>query len=256
MRKNGYVIDITEDVLNENTQLDEESLQQKKEFVRTKRQIVETEDVEIKDVETKVVMPKSIEANKQVEIKHNEIKPIEKDVDEQPRQSAFNKELLKVLLILIFLFVMINYIILSVRVDGSSMETTYHNGDRAIMLRTSIFNKPKHYDTVVLNNQDKTNVEEPELIIKRVIALSKDTVEIKDNKVYVNNKEIDDKYRRSNAQMVDLLPLTIPEGYAFVLGDNRNNSRDSRSFGIVRISEFKAVHGLRYWPLNKIGLMK
>jgi len=112
------------------------------------------------------------------------------------------------------------------------------------------FEKPKPGDVVVLDDPTG-NVP---TLIKRVIAVEGQTIDIEDGSVIVDGKRLDEPYthgKRTEPGPVPL-PLTIPEGYVWVMGDNRPNSTDSRSFGPVPMS---SVHGkavLRIWPLDRI----
>lgn len=165
-----------------------------------------------------------------------------------------NKELFQILIIILSLYIIFNFLIISIRIDGSSMYPTLIDGERGIMLRTNVLNEPKKGDIIVFNGE--TNYDKHELIIKRIIGVGGDTVVIENNEVKVNNAPIDDSKRNPDTDMEDMQEITVPEGYYFVLGDNRNNSRDSREVGLIAKSDVIAVNGVIFWPLNKIKLMK
>ena len=93
--------------------------------------------------------------------------------------------------------------------------------------------------------------------IKRIIAVAGDHVEIKNGKVYVNEKELEEKYLAENVktevQNSHLKDFTVPEGYVFAMGDNRTQSLDCRSFGCIPISKIESKVWIRFWPFDLFG---
>ena len=93
--------------------------------------------------------------------------------------------------------------------------------------------------------------------IKRVIALPGEHVELKDGKVYINGEELEEKYLADTVvtepQNSHLVDFTVPEGYIFAMGDNRNHSTDCRSFGCIPLEEIESTVAIRIWPLDKWG---
>ena len=90
--------------------------------------------------------------------------------------------------------------------------------------------------------------------IKRLIALPGDTVEIRDHKTYINGRVIDEPYV-VEPQIKTMELVVVPEGYAFVMGDNRNNSNDSRVWGFLPLDSITGRTLFRYWPLERFGTM-
>lgn len=161
----------------------------------------------------------------------------EKTTPEQPKltkSEEFKQDLyfwlqalVAALVVLILLFTFVGRII---TVDGDSMLPTLHNKD--IMLLRSIGYTPEQGDIVVLTKDFLHYEDQP--IVKRVVAVGGQTVRIdyNESKVYVDGVALDEPYI-NEAVMYRLSPdsidaLTVPEGSVFVLGDNRNNSSDSR----------------------------
>ena len=91
--------------------------------------------------------------------------------------------------------------------------------------------------------------------IKRVIGVEGDHIKIENGKVYLNGKKLDEPYLRDGITTESDLftDITVPEGYIFVMGDNRSHSTDSRSFGCVPVEKVESKVLIRFWPLNKFG---
>ena len=92
-------------------------------------------------------------------------------------------------------------------------------------------------------------------LIKRVVAVGGDRLEIRDNRVIVNGLVLDEPYVPPGARMADLGPIYIPDAHVWVMGDNRDNSRDSRSFGPVPVDTIVGRAFLRFWPLSRLDGM-
>lgn len=119
-------------------------------------------------------------------------------------------------------------------VRGLSMSPTLKDGD-ALLLDTSV--KPTVGDIVALKIQRKFRHNNEPYVIKRIVAADGDTVYSHNGDLYVNSKKISCK---SYGETRDIRKATVPKGYVYVLGDNRENSLDSRSFGCV---PYKSIVG-------------
>ena len=147
--------------------------------------------------------------------------------------------------IIVVLFIKI-YIVSPVMVNGISMEDTLHNHDVMILNKIGFrLNGAKRFDIVVVNI-GKTK------IIKRVIGLPGETIEYKDGILYINDKEVIDKY--NNGHTPNIPKMILSDSEYFVLGDNRGISLDSSELGPMDKKYILGKTKLRIWPLNKIGL--
>lgn len=151
-------------------------------------------------------------------------------------------------------------------VDGESMMPTLENGDRMIVNKIEYtLSEPDRYDIVVFHaTEDKD-------YIKRVIGLPGDHIAYENDQLYINGEIQNEPYlsgikEQQNGAgstltkdftLEELLEIeVIPEGYVFVLGDNRENSTDSRIIGLVPIEEITGSANFVFWPLSKVGFVE
>ncbi len=181
---------------------------------------------------------------------------------EQPPKKSAAKELLEwvqaIVIAVVLALIIRNFVFTVVRVDGQSMEPTHQHGDRLIVWRLGY--EPENGDIVVFNPPGEN---ENVYWIKRVIASEGQHVEIDydTNAVYVDGEELDEPYL--GEPMVERVFLRddgtpmptefdVPKDCVFVLGDNRNNSKDSRAIGYFSEKQIVGKAVLRFWPFNKI----
>lgn len=149
-----------------------------------------------------------------------------------------------------------NYVVQPYEIPSGSMEDTIQVGDRIFSEKISYFNgDPEQGDIVTFG--DVTNPKR--VLIKRVIATGGQTVDLRDGKVYVDGVALDEPYTEGKPSE-DLnsgitYPYEVPEGYIWVMGDNRTNSADSRAFGAVPVDNVTGRAFFRYWPLSDIGML-
>ncbi len=216
----------------------------------------------------------NIDNNDKVENLTNEVITENKCSDAESAERPDNKVnwikelrdwVVAILIAVVVATVVREYVFTLVKVQGQSMEPSLHNNDRLYVNR--FFYTPEKGDVVIF--KPKSDPNHP--YVKRVIATGGDTVYIDFNtgKVYVNDEIIkedyikeptrakgdyilslikEDKYSRDN-------PIVIQPGYIFAMGDNRNNSKDSRHLGPVPVEEIMGGAVFRFWPLNDIGTM-
>lgn len=154
--------------------------------------------------------------------------------------------------VVIAAFIMI-FIARAYTVNGDSMLPTLHHGERLLVDKISYrFVEPARGEIIVFKNPSNTS----EQFVKRIIGIPGDKVAIIQGVVYVNDQPIEEDYTLAPAR-IGFAPQIVPEGTYFVLGDNRNNSEDSR-FGRVGFLPRELIIGRaiwRYWPLNQINLV-
>lgn len=151
------------------------------------------------------------------------------------------------------------FIIQPVEVDGKSMEDTLNNGNHLLLEKVSYwFGDPERYDVVVFQPYD---TDEEMYYIKRIIGLPGETVQILDNIIYINGEPLQENHGKENEirdNGIASEPVTLGEEEYFVLGDNRNSSKDSRSesVGAIKRDSILGKAWCRFWPLNKFGFIK
>lgn len=188
----------------------------------------------------------------------------EKVLDEKKeKKDNFLKELfeyVKMIAIVVVTVLIVNqFILINARIPSESMANTILAGDQIFGNRLAyLFDDPERYDIVIFKYPDDRS----QYFIKRVIGLPGETVTIVDGDVYVTTAEGEEILAEDSFLPEDANgsygPYEVPEGSYFMLGDNRNWSKDSRYWNNTYVPEGdilgKAV--LRYWPLNKFGIVK
>ena len=163
----------------------------------------------------------------------------------------FIKSLIPYIVIIIVVFIVREFIVTPVQVVGTSMVPTLKDGELLLLDKISYnFSDIKRFDVVVVEKSDKA-------IIKRVIGLPNEKVEYKDNRLYINDKLVNEKFSR-NGKTYDYIIENnniIPKDYYFVVGDNRINSEDSRSIGLIHIDEIEGKTSFALFPFSKFGFV-
>ncbi len=161
-------------------------------------------------------------------------------------------EWVKSILIAVVLAFIIRLFVLEVfLVDGSSMEPTLQNRERLIVNKFQyFFQEPEHQDVLIFSFSNDRD------FIKRVIGVPGDEVAIRDGQVFVNGTPLEEDYIRELTQG-EYGPVNVPVDHFLVLGDNRNNSMDSRdpAVGFVTRENVKGKAFLVFWPLPSIRLI-
>lgn len=137
-------------------------------------------------------------------------------------------------------------------VQGPSMEPTLRDGERLLVNKLVYrFSKPQRGDVIVF----RYPLDPSRDYIKRVIAVEGDVVEIRTGRVYRNGQLLEEPYVR-HIGLSSMSRLVVPPGTVFVMGDNRLNSEDSRTFGPVQVSLVKGKASVVIWPFKLAGVVK
>lgn len=181
--------------------------------------------------------------------------------DEKPKPiSNLWQYILIVTIVLFFLLICPRYIYGTTLVDGSSMKNTLFSKDLVFHEMLSYrFGEPDRFDIVRITSP----VEEDKFWTKRVIGLPEETIQIKDGKVYINDKQLkDDTYGNANIDYSGIAaePYKIPKGHYFLIGDNRKSDKswDSRykEIGPIPKESINAKLIFRLYPFDGFGIVK
>ncbi len=171
-------------------------------------------------------------------------------------QKGWKKELLEwiesLAIAVVAALLIVNFVFTLVRVSGASMEPTLQNNNSLFVLRLGY--EPKNGDIIVF----KPVGDPKKHYIKRVIATEGQEVDIRDGKVYVDGEELSEPYIQGTTydRYNTVYPKIVPEDCVFALGDNRENSRDSRDMtgvGMIKEKDIVGKAWFRLFPFNKIG---
>ena len=170
-------------------------------------------------------------------------------------------EILIIVVVAVALSVVIRiFLVETYEVPTGSMIPTIEIGDRILSEKiTYYFNEPQKGDIITFVSPTDNET----ILVKRVIATGGDVVDIVDGVLYVNGEEQEESYvygkptyeMDTNSGVTISYPYTVPEGYLWVMGDNRTNSSDSRVFGPVSVDSVTGRVFFRYWPLDRFGPM-
>jgi len=174
----------------------------------------------------------------------------EENITEKPNLFGVLVDILETLLLSVVLFFLINAVSARIKIDGSSMEPNLHHGEFVIVSKINYrIGEPNRGDVVVFDFPRNITQE----YIKRVIGLPGEQILIEDGIVFVDGTMISEPYLNMAPQYE--VEWSVAEGTLFVLGDNRNNSSDSHTWGLVPMNNVIGEALLVYWPPNSWGLI-
>ena len=182
-----------------------------------------------------------------------------------PHTNSFFREALEWIIVfavaIVLMLLVRTFVVEPYYVPTGSMEDTIEIGDQVFVQKvtTELGQMPQAGEIVVFSNPDAAS--DHDVLVKRVIATAGQTVDLRDGHVYVDGQQLDEPYTQGSsyplANQADGIslsyPYTVPDGCIWVMGDNRENSADSRYFGPVSQEDIVGVAFLRYWPLNRFG---
>lgn len=174
-------------------------------------------------------------------------------MEEHKNSSFFKSEawswIMSILIAVVLAFIIKTFLIDTALVIGSSMAPTLTDGDRLIVNKIGYtIGEPEYGDIVTLHATEDDDY------VKRIIGKGGDTIKIEKNTTYRNGEPLSEPYINQETYP-DFAEVSVPEGYYFVMGDNRANSSDSRfqSLGFVARSDLVGKVFFRYWPLSHFG---
>lgn len=198
------------------------------------------------------------------ELKDLELNEIEVETEKRPsvRRSSEIKDWVKSIIIAAFIAVLLMQLIVPTVVREHSMEPSFYGGDYLIVGKISYkFSDPERGDVIIFKSDIPMNPGEPsqakKLLIKRIIGLPGDVINISDNEVSINGKLIDEPYINEGGTPGDVVNYVVPKDSYFVMGDNRTVSIDSRRNEVGPVNKDRIVGKalIRLYPFNKIGLI-
>ncbi|WP_322922737.1 signal peptidase I [Paenibacillus campi] len=189
--------------------------------------------------------------------------PTDSEQTPPKKKKSEAKEWIKAIVVALVLVIIIRgFLFEPFIVDGPSMQPNFYTGERVIVNKILYDIRPPHPGEVIVLKVPSQNRD----FIKRVIAVGGDTVKVEGDTVTVNGKVISEPYiqaaiDQAHAQGHDYninnFPTSqipddkVPQGYVFVMGDNRSNSQDSRMIGYIPLSNIIGRADVIFWPLSK-----
>jgi signal peptidase I len=158
-------------------------------------------------------------------------------------------EFIPYLFIIIMVFLIRAFVVTPVRVNGASMQPTLYDGDYLILEKLNP--RLNRFDIIVLNYKE-------EKLVKRIVGLPGEHVKYEDNQLYINGelvKENIPNLETFNFELQSLGVDEIPNNYYFVMGDNRENSTDSRYIGLIKEEDIVGKVRLQVFPFKDFGLI-
>ncbi len=172
------------------------------------------------------------------------------------RRRGLLFELVESLLLMAMIYALVDMASVRFYVDGPSMEPSFYSDQRVIVSRVSYYlRQPARGEIVVFQSPDRPGIDPP--LIKRVIGLPGETVALRDGHVEINGRPLDEEYINEpcNGSRCRDREWQLDADEFFVMGDNRNHSRDSRVFGPVNHANLIGEAVFRYWPPNDWSLL-
>jgi signal peptidase I len=173
--------------------------------------------------------------------------------EKKKRRAGLAELVLTVLVAFVLVFGVVRpFVIEAYRIPTESMVPTLEVGDRILANKFIYhFTDPKKGDIIVFDSVDE---EDDQTLVKRVVGLAGDEIQVEDGVLFVNGEAQNEPYLNQELPFRGSYgPTEVPEGHIFVMGDNRGNSADSRVFGPLPLENVKGEAFVRFWPISKIG---
>lgn len=196
-----------------------------------------------------------------------------------PSRSVVAEVPLLVATALVIAFLVKTFVAQAFFIPSGSMLPTLEDGDRVVVSRLAYrIHEPRRGDVVVFeapSNLPDENGDDPlpvrafrgffetvgvmhpsaEDFIKRVVGLPGEEIEGRDGRIWIDGRPLDEPYLIEGIDVGTFAPETVPDGHVFVMGDNRENSRDSRYFGPVPMEKIVGRAALKIWPPARVGFL-
>lgn len=201
--------------------------------------------------------------NDEPELLNNAEESGTEDIPEPEKKKDTLREVLEwvrfTIVVVLVGLLLTNYVIQRNTVQGDSMFPTLLDGDELLVEKVSRYFGAIHRGDIITVNTKGVDAISPNNVIKRVVGLPGEEVEIKDGKVYINGKQLDEPYLKANVitngdiRHPENLRLKLGENEYYCLGDNRPNSKDSRVFGPIPRQNILGHSVVRIYPFDRFG---
>lgn len=180
------------------------------------------------------------------------MQPIKPQYRPSLKIQNFFDETIRTIIFVVVVTILFDMAIPRSLVDGRSMFPTYEDRERLIVSRVHyLVSGIQRGDVIVFNSLERPD---DEMLIKRVVGMPGDTIEFRNNALYINDQLVPEPYIRECVSRCNDNSWEVPLDSFFVMGDNRDGSRDSRVFGSVPVDHVVGRVIFRYWPIPRIGL--
>jgi signal peptidase I len=187
--------------------------------------------------------------------------PSDRARPETDRSSSSTRNMVEWALVvvgaIVIAFLVKTFLVQAFQIPSASMHPTLLEGDRVLVNKLSYDLHDVHRGDVVVFSRPagmSAGPDDPDDLIKRVIGLPGDTIQTKDGDVYINGRVLEEPYLEQGTVSDGIdVPVTIPEGEVWVMGDNRGDSQDSRVFGPIPADSIVGRAFVVMWPISRWG---